>query len=274
VYYKETNTGQYTHFSSFTPWRLKISWVNALYTRAKKICSEEQFFVRQLSRIRKVLSWNGYPKYISDKIIRNLIDKENNINVNTNEPENVNVNEIFVQLPYCGIKGERLVSSCIKRISRELSSKVKFKIIFKNKKVMDFCSAKDHIPFEQKTNVIYQIVCPGCKKHYIGKTNCCVSKRMHEHGEKADQPMYLHLKDCEDFKDTLAFMHLPDIDNYSEPISPDSHFLSAVLNNYKVIDVNHKWSQLPFLETYYIRKKQPEINIGLKSCKEFQVFVF
>ena len=33
--------GQFTHFSSYAPWRIKTAWVKALFQRAVKICSTE-----------------------------------------------------------------------------------------------------------------------------------------------------------------------------------------------------------------------------------------
>ena len=47
-----------------------------------------------------------------------------------------------------------------------------------------------------------------------------------------------------------------------------SHKLRAVLQNHEIIDVNYNWSQLPFLEAYYIMKHDPVINHGLKVSKE------
>ena len=35
VYYKETHTGQYTNFTSQTPWRLQIAWIKALFYSSK-----------------------------------------------------------------------------------------------------------------------------------------------------------------------------------------------------------------------------------------------
>ena len=226
--------------------------------------------------IKKVMSWNGYPRYIRDKVLRNLVDKDKNSNNSENSNiEDENVNEIFIKLPYCGLEGERLMSKCTKRIARQLSSKVKFKTIFVNKKIMDFCSVKDPIPLDQKHNAVYEIQCPGCNTYYIGKTNCCTSKRMHEHAEKSDQPMFLHFSQCESFKDSVSIMNLPDIDQTDNSvISPESHMLSAILDNYKVLDINHNVSKLAFLETYYIRKNKPDINDGLKGCANFKVFDF
>ena len=47
VYSKPTNTGQYSHESSYVPWSCKISWAKALYERAKRICSTESRFKGQ-----------------------------------------------------------------------------------------------------------------------------------------------------------------------------------------------------------------------------------
>lgn len=58
LYFKETHTGQYTSFSSFTQWRLKTAWVKSLFSRAFKICSSSTLFQNQVKRINKFLSWN------------------------------------------------------------------------------------------------------------------------------------------------------------------------------------------------------------------------
>ena len=44
-----------------------------------------------------------------------------------------------------------------------------------------FCSAKDKIKTHQKANIIHDIQCPACKKHYIGKTDRCFVTRLDEH---------------------------------------------------------------------------------------------
>ena len=33
LYFKETHTGQYTAFDSFTPWRFRTAWVRSLFSR-------------------------------------------------------------------------------------------------------------------------------------------------------------------------------------------------------------------------------------------------
>ena len=98
---------------------------------------------------------------------------------------------------------------------------------------------------------------------------------MHEHAEKVDQPLFLHFSECESFKESVHLMNLPDVNEHNDSvIVPRSHMLSAVLDNHKVLDVNHNVSLLALLETYYIRKYKPGINDGLKACVDFQVFDF
>ena len=47
LYYKETHTGQYTSFSSFTPWRLRTAWIRP-YTieRIKSVATQGDFKAR------------------------------------------------------------------------------------------------------------------------------------------------------------------------------------------------------------------------------------
>ena len=53
-----------------------------------------------------------------------------------------------------------------------------------------FCSAKGKINITQKANIIYDIQCPTCKEHYIGKTNRCLVTRLDEHGIRHGEPMF------------------------------------------------------------------------------------
>ena len=50
------------------------------------------------------------------------------------------------------------------------------------------------------------------------------------------------------------------------------HIRNAVLNNYKIIDTCANWSQLLFLEAFYIKNLNPAINKGLKASKELVLF--
>ena len=51
IYRKPTNTGVYIHHSSYTPWKFRISWINSLITRAKRIC-EEPYLSNEIDQVK------------------------------------------------------------------------------------------------------------------------------------------------------------------------------------------------------------------------------
>ena len=71
IYTKPTNTSQYTNFDSYVPWRYK-TWAYALYVRTMKLCSSAASKSKQVIRINKLLSWNGFPKYVRSKLIKKI----------------------------------------------------------------------------------------------------------------------------------------------------------------------------------------------------------
>ena len=97
---------------------------------------------------------------------------------------------------------------------------------------------------------------------------------MNEHGSKDDQPMHRHLSDCTQFKNYVSLFALPDINRKSID-NFESHKLNAVLNNYVIIDYNSyqfNWGKLEFLESYYIKRRKPKLNHGLRASKQFVLF--
>ena len=53
---------------------------------------------------------------------------------------------------------------------------------------------------EIPANDIYKIKCPGCGEDKIGKTDRCLQLRLLEHETRNDQPMFLHLTQCQLFQ--------------------------------------------------------------------------
>ena len=73
--------------------------------------------------------------------------------------------------------------------------------------------------------------------------------------------MFKHLSECESFKDCYWLYSLSSL--FSEDEHDDnsltSHTFNAVLQNHEVLDNNGNWSQLAFLEAYYIKNHDPII---------------
>ena len=73
LYYKPTHAGQYSSFNCSLLWNYTTTWIKSLYHRAKKICSSKEKFKCQIDKIRLFISWNGYPSYPSNSIIKWLV---------------------------------------------------------------------------------------------------------------------------------------------------------------------------------------------------------
>ena len=69
VYRKQTHTGQYQHYSSYTPWSRKISWIRALINRTHKICSNDELLNLELNNIVSFMSCNGFSRKLSRKLL-------------------------------------------------------------------------------------------------------------------------------------------------------------------------------------------------------------
>ena len=123
-----------------------------------------------------------------------------------------------------------------------------------------------------RAKIICQITCPGCLKLYVGKTDRCFHIKMNDHGRKSDQPMHRHLRNCIYFQELGQLYSLP-CDDETVNIDIKEHLINAVLNNCRIIDQNNNWSQLSFLEAYYIKTLKPEITDGPKASKELERFI-
>ena len=75
IYRKPTHTGQYTHLSSFTPWSRKTAWIRALVNRAYEICSNHQLLQSELKTIKQFMSWNGFSRNLTNKLIHGFTSR-------------------------------------------------------------------------------------------------------------------------------------------------------------------------------------------------------
>ena len=111
IYCKRTNTGQDTNFTIFSPWCYKIAWITNIIHRATVICDETKIQA-ELNRIKKLIAWNGFPKWIG----RTLTAKK---------LKNIKVDVIWISLPYLGMQDNQLLLSLKRKITRCLTKKSK-----------------------------------------------------------------------------------------------------------------------------------------------------
>ena len=218
------------HFSSYTPWDIKIAWIKALYNRATKIGSNQKLLDDQMRKILSFMSWNGFPNYVNKPLLRHL-KSNSTIPSSNNSIEKNDIPEIIFRLRYVGKVGEQLLKRCLKKVKRCLNSNVKFRVLYDTKKMSFYCNIKDKVPHDQRNHVIYKIKCPGCNSCYIGKTERCLITRINERGTKETEPMFEHLSECEAFKYCYCLYSFPSIfsEDEHDDISLASHIFNVVL---------------------------------------------
>ena len=115
IYRKPTHTGQYTHLSSFTPWSRKTAWIRALVNRAYKICSNHQLLQSELKTIKQFMSWNGFSRNLTNKLIH-VFTSRAEMNNNTTHADADHADSIlteqlptiWMRLPFIGKHGNVL----------------------------------------------------------------------------------------------------------------------------------------------------------------------
>ena len=76
VHRKKTNTNLYLKWDACLPRYQKLGLITSLVTRACRICSLKEILNQEIEHIKKILTHNGYPRYIVNKKIKNAICKE------------------------------------------------------------------------------------------------------------------------------------------------------------------------------------------------------
>lgn len=273
IHRKATNTGQYINYKSFAPWNFRVSWLNSLVTRAKRLCSTSSL-THELNHIRKLASWNGFPKRIVNKIINRLVNTDTSANATAEVVNNDDLTvTIWFRCPYLGTKGEHLTRSVIRKIKRYCRKDllIKFKVMHDTTKVSCFTNTKDRIPTLSQSFVVYEFVCPGCGAKYIGKTERTLHERTVEHAwSDKCSAVKTHIDHCEGVIFIKSLMNFDTTPSTTDDIR-NSH-INLVQSNTRVIDKNSNWNILLFKESFAIKTRLPVLNNGIKASKELQLF--
>ena len=188
------------------------------------------------------MSWNGYPRYIRNKIIKRLENRKNTNNNDTLEQENIAT--IFCRIAYAGVQGETLIKNLVRKLKRHIDKPFKLRNIYHTKELSHCCNTKDKVPEHLKSHIVYEFCCPACNIKCIGKTDRNFGTRVQEHsGLYKKSLVYNHLLECEHFNYVVNFHSLP-LSNYSAEYF--EHVKIAVYDNTKIIDSSRNWVELFF----------------------------
>ena len=101
IYWKDTNTGQCTHYNNFSPWRYKTSSISSL---VHNICDKNKLQA-ELTRTKDLIAWNCFSKRIGNTMINNKL-KGLSVN-NVKNATNNDFETIRIKILYLGDKGDR-----------------------------------------------------------------------------------------------------------------------------------------------------------------------
>ena len=136
-------------------------------------------------------------------------------------------------------------------------------------KVAFYTSNKDRTPFLSSSYVIYEYSCPGCAHTYVGKTKNTLFNRTHQHGwSQKDSSVKKHFDNCIHWKELVGFLQI------GGDISVDVKELQiqTVRDNIRILASSQRPLNLDFREAIEIKARNPELNKGLKSCKDLALF--
>ena len=274
VFRKNTNTGLYTHFSSYVPWTHKTAWIKSLTSRASCICSPNKLS-SEINFIKKLASWSGFPILAIKRIIHQVL---NTTGESTNNAESPEILTIYLCMPYYSHKGLSLLKSCLRKIRSNCvkTCSTRFKTQYDVNKIEFFCNTEDKTAVLSNSFVVYDFSCPGCGANYIGKTGRILSERTVEHAwTDNNSAVYKHLDDCVGVQHLfdIAFLH-SSLFTSSAPIQNSGKFdlQTLVQGNTETIDRHKNWNILLFREALKINELNPILNSGLKGSKELLLF--
>ena len=176
---------------------------------------------------------------------------------------------VYMLLPYAGGEAEQVVIRCKKRLAKLFKKEVKvlFKIQFQATKLSFYTSNKERIPLLSNSSLVYRFTCPGCSKSYIGKTETTLFNRTKQHGWcDKKSAVYNHIGSCH-WNEIVGLLQIN-----GEAIDTMNLQINAVRDNTEIIRRSDNWLKLAFLESLCIKEYRPELNSGIKSCKDLALF--
>ena len=199
------------------------------------------------------MSWNGYHYGIRNFSIQKLKQKyKTNCDIANNNTDANTMPKIWIRIPYLGKRSKTILHNCLKKIRRCLSHPVKFNVIYNTKKIT---ANKDKNPLFSKSNVVYEITCPGCGKSYIGKTNRRLQTRLSEHAsEDTTSAVAQHL--IEHVRFLFSSNNIYDrLNDLPSNIHLTHLFRNLILDDFKGLytDEPNSINQLLITEAHYIK---------------------
>ena len=170
------HTDRYLDWNSNHPISAKRSIIQALTTRAKRVCSTQELIAKEMDYVNKVLFRNRYPDW--------FLKKPNNLPQMAQATNQETTKDSSVTAPY------------IQRLSKEfrrIFKDTKVQIIFKGCNTLKtlLIHPKDKIPTQLCQDVVYQwtYANENCNS-YIGESSRCLESRVKVHNTSSTSAIF------------------------------------------------------------------------------------
>ena len=242
IHRKPTNTWLGTNFYSFIHKKFIMSPINTYIFRAYKISSTWSLFHLEITFLKKFFSFNSYPPYIIDKYIHKFINHI--INPPPMFPT-VPLLDLYIKIPYLGKISNNLHKELHHILKQHLPQCKPIFIPLNSSSLQAFFRFKDQLPVLCRSSLVYQYTCGGCTAAYIGHTGLHLHQRICKHrgvsfrtGQYTTKPEHSSIRDH-----SITHDH---------PITT---------TNFKILKTTHVELHRKILESLYIKKLHPELNI-------------
>ena len=141
IYLKDSFTGLYNNFQSFSPKLYKRNLVRTLFHRARLLCSPRHY-LKEISFIRNILIRNGYPPWYIERHSKPIPEK----------PISAEKKKFFYEIQYYG----KISETIARKVREDIQSKychLNAIPIFRTR-ILAPNSVKDIIPPTQKPMII------------------------------------------------------------------------------------------------------------------------
>ena len=91
---------------------------------------------RELARIKDLVAWNGFLKRVGQAIVKNKLKRLNPVNNINNIENNIDVETIWINIPYLDNTGDQLLQTLKRKLKRHLINDVRFKVIQQRKSLV------------------------------------------------------------------------------------------------------------------------------------------
>ena len=158
-YRKPSNTLEFNHWDSHGPKIYKINLIRTMINRLRIICSDENLFRNDLSKLKDSFLWSGYPNFIIEKYFNLYSHSKFQYSENFNVPKE----PFYFGFEYINDSSELFVKNITKLISKYFGYIKCIPYFKKGRNLLSYFSSKIKDYEMDKATGVYRIPCECCR---------------------------------------------------------------------------------------------------------------